>query len=83
MTDRKDCNTCKHIILCNIDKQAFYKFADKQCEGYKAESKAKKKCKYSKYTKRLDNCRFDCSDCPIEKSLDSILKHMKEDGYDS
>lgn len=83
MTDRKDCNTCKRIVECCIDKQAFYKFADKQCEEYKADIKAKKKCKYKKYTKRLDNCRFDCSDCPIEKSLDSILKHMKEDGYDS
>ena len=38
-----------------------------------------KKCRYSKYTKRLDNCRFDCNDCPIKKSIDSILTCVERD----
>lgn len=75
----KDCSTCKRIDECNLDKQAFYKFADKQCEEYKPDIKAKKKCKYKKYTKRLDNCRFDCSDCHIEKSINSIIENIKQD----
>lgn len=79
MTDRKDCSTCKRIVECNLDKQAFYKFADKQCEEYKPD--IKKKCKYKKYTKRLDNCRFDCSDCPIEKSMNIIIEDMKQNKW--
>ena len=38
-TDRKDCPTCKRIVECNLDKQAFYKFADKQCEGWERDDK--------------------------------------------
>lgn len=35
-----------------------------------------KKCPYSKYTKHLDNCRFDCNNCPIKKSIDSIITNV-------
>ena len=54
----------------------------KRSEKHKPDIKTKKKCKYSKYTKRLDNCRFDCSDCPVEKSINSIVEGLKKDMED-
>lgn len=37
--EQRDCLTCKHIIECNLDKQAFYKFMDKQCEGWEKDER--------------------------------------------
>lgn len=34
MASQKICLTCKHIIECDIDKQAFYKITGEQCEGW-------------------------------------------------
>ena len=39
MASGKGCSTCKHIHECNIDKQAFYTFADKQCEGWERDGR--------------------------------------------
>ena len=68
MTDRKDCNTCKRIVECCIDKQAFYKFADKQCEEYKAESKEQTMTD-NDIIKALECCKdsyfsCECDCCP-------------------
>ena len=31
----KDCSNCRYVMLCSIDKQAFYKNTGEQCTEYK------------------------------------------------
>ena len=38
MAAKKICPTCKHIVECDTDKQAFYKITDKQCEGWERDN---------------------------------------------
>ena len=34
MAAKKICPTCKHIIECDTDKQAFYKITGEQCDEW-------------------------------------------------
>lgn len=59
-----NCSNCKHIVECNIDKQAFYKLTEKQCEGWEAmtDNDIKKALEI-----HADN-EVGCSECPIYHS---------------
>ena len=39
MRQKEQCPTCKHFILCNLDKQAFYKTTGRRCAEYEEKEK--------------------------------------------
>ena len=39
MSNIEQCPTCKRFVLCDLDKQAFYKVTGTRCDEYKEKEK--------------------------------------------